>query len=73
MKETIQFLWKFEINADEDEFIKIFGTDSTKGTHLFKKFVEYDHSILKLWGYLDLENRQKLSEYLKEKKILEDL
>jgi hypothetical protein len=60
-------IWEFN-DADGRTFREIFGEDM--GEHLWGKFHHREHSILALWGELDLQNRAKLSEYLKKKGII---
>lgn len=63
MKTTIEKLWNFEINANEETFISIFGM--WLGTHLWAKFVYvHNRSILHLYGYLDTDNQQLLINHL---------
>jgi hypothetical protein len=60
-------LWEFN-DADGQAFREIFGEENWE--HLWGKFQHYNHSILALWGSLDLENRAKLTVYLKKKGII---
>lgn len=60
-------IWEFN-DADGKTFREIFGERNWE--HLWGKFEHYNHSILALWGNLDLENREKLSRYLKKKGII---
>lgn len=60
-------IWEYNY-ADGQAFKKIFGERDWE--HIWDKFKHYNNSILALWGSLDLENRAKLSRYLKKKGII---
>jgi hypothetical protein len=60
-------IWEYNY-ADGETFKEIFGERSYE--HIWDKFLHYNRSILALWGNLDLENRAKLSSYLKRKGII---
>lgn len=57
-------LASFEINADQDLFIEIFG--EWMGNHLWGEFIRYDHKILSLWRNLNDKNKSKLLNFLKQ-------
>ncbi len=55
----------FEEEANEQEFITIFG--STLGPHLYHKFASYEFSIMRLWSALDLANQRLLLNHFNKK------
>jgi len=67
MKETLDFLWKTEVNINGVDFRNIFG--ESMGQHLWDKFTGYNHSLLRLWRALDLENQRLFCKYLLLEKI----
>jgi hypothetical protein len=60
-------IWEYNY-ADGKTFKEIFGERNYE--HLWGKFIHHNRSILSLWGSLDLENRAKLSRYLKKKGVI---
>lgn len=74
MKTILGKLVHFEVWADYNKFGQIWKGDQRMAEHLWEKFTGYNHSILRLWCAMDLENRKILSDYLeknlrKEKKL----
>jgi hypothetical protein len=56
---TMQQLAVFENDINgivwKELYVRAGGSEHMAG-HLWSKFVQYDHSILKLWSYLDNDN-----------------
>ncbi len=50
----------FRRTATDDTFNSVFGQF---GNHLWSKFKEYDHDVIRLYESLDFENRKKLADY----------
>jgi len=53
---------EIEIGLNRRDFEHIFGKDM--GEHAWNKFINHNHSLTRLFNYLDLENRSKLIKYL---------
>jgi len=69
MKQILNELRRFEINANLDTFIHIFDMDNkdvSMAKHLFAKFRGLKYSILGLYGQLDGTNRALLEVHLEE-------
>lgn len=69
MKEIIECMAKFEYNVNFDEWCYLWkqaGCNSESMIkHMWDNFIHYNHSILALWGYSDLENQRVISEIIK--------
>lgn len=66
---TINALAYFEFNVNKETFVKLFlkySDDKELAEHLWNKFHEYNHSILKLVGSADLETLKILANAIEE-------
>lgn len=60
ISEHLDRLNRFEVEVNEDDFTKLWvesGGSSVSAAHAWVKFRGYNHSIVKLWGYLDTVSR----------------
>ena len=63
MKEFLDKVYNFTLTMDEDTLVAVFGENL--GKHLWGKYY-YDvrRDWMRWYGYLDHNNRQKISDYI---------
>ncbi len=65
----LNIIHTFECNANSEDFDQIFGL----GNHIWRKFVKFNHSVIKLHSYLDLDHQAKLQRYFNERQLAYEL
>lgn len=70
-EKDIKKLSDFEYDIDGETFVKLWiknGGSERLGKHIWSKFTGYNHSLLKLWGYMDKENQDIMVKVINDYK-----
>jgi hypothetical protein len=67
----VKKLSDMEYDIDGETFVKLWvknGGEERLGQHVWDKFNGYNHSLLKLWGYLDSGNQKIMVKVINDYK-----